>query len=563
VRIVLVGPPGVGKSVTGRALAARLGLAHVDTDQLLAQRAGRACAAEVLREEGEAAFRAREAEVVRNLPDDVVVSTGGGTLSAPGAWPALEAMGARVIALEAPVSLLAARIRRRPGSRPLLDGAESLEDALRALLAKRAPLYARAEVRLRALVQPQRMAQDIARYLAAAERPREPVGEGTLRYLRGLVPGRAVLVTEPVVDALHGTTVRRALGHALRGTIRLPSGEAAKRMDVVMRAARQLLRRGADRETVLVVVGGGALSDAAGLLAALYMRGIPWVSVPTTLLAMVDASLGGKVAVDLPEGKNLVGAFYPPVATVVDTSLLATLPPEGWREGLAETVKAAVIGDDALLETLRAGPVPKTGPALAEWVRAARRIKAEIVGQDPKERPGHVREYLNLGHTLAHALEQASGYRLSHGTAVALGTAAMVRMAALGGELDGATAARILEALRVQDLPLTLADVPGRAALGLRLAAIMAAFSHDKKARQGRVRIVVPHGVGHMEVRPATDGELEQLARLAGVGGIAESDGRVRAEGPSDPAQGVRRRRRRGRPAGTVHPTPAQPQGAP
>ena len=550
-RIVLVGPPGVGKSVTGRHLALRLGLPHVDTDRVLANGAGRLTAGEVLREEGEEAFRSREAGIMASLPDDVVVSTGGGTLSAPGVWPLLERSGARVIALEAPVSLLASRVRRRPGTRPLLDQEPDLEEALRRLLLRRQVLYARAEVRMRALVHPQRMAQDIARYLMFAERPREPVGEGALRYLRGLIPGRAILVTEPIVDSLHGIAIRRALGHSLHGTVRLPAGEAAKRMDVILRAARQLLRRGADRETVLVVVGGGALSDSAGLLASLFMRGIPWISIPTTLLSMVDASLGGKVAVDLPEGKNLLGAFHPPIATVVDTAFLSTLPADGWREGLAETVKGAVIGDAELLDELRHVPIPHTGPHLAKLVRAARRVKADIVGRDPREAMGSVREHLNLGHTLGHALEQASGYRLSHGTAVAIGLAAMVRLAEESGQLAGTEADAIIGALRTQGLPLTLAEVPGAVQIGLRRETVLAAFRHDKKVRQGHVRIVVPQGIRRIDVRQADASDLSRLVDLCGlepeaVVPLAEGEAPLPESGePERPRRRKRRRRSR------------------
>lgn len=520
-RIVLVGPPGVGKTAVGRALAKRLGWPLVDTDGAIAADAG-TTVPELWRREGEAAFRAREGRVVAALADDVVVATGGGTLEAPGALAWLDDPANRVVFLDAPLSLLLERVGRRAGDRPLL--AQSPEHALRDLLERRRPLYARAELRLRSLRRPQRTAAEVARYLAASPARGEVVGRGALAFLAGMLPGRPLLVTDSEVERLHGARLKAALA-SRRAPLRLPRGERAKRMDVVVRGARWALGRGADRDSVLVAAGGGALGDAAGMLAAVYMRGIRWAVVPTTLLAMVDASLGGKVAVDLPEGKNLLGAFHPPVASVVDTAFLDTLPEEGWREGLAESVKGAIIGDGALLERLGA-PAARGGEALDEVVRRARAVKRARVEADPRERAGGVREHLNLGHTLGHAIESLSRHRLSHGDAVAIGLAAILRLSEADGLLAPARAEPMWRALRAQGLP---ERAPAWLEAGVEDA--VAAMRRDKKARGGRVRLVVARAVERIE---AIEADEAMLARLAAFGGLVggsrrPADGGARA----------------------------------
>lgn len=522
-RIVLVGPPGVGKTAVGRALAKRLGWPLVDTDAAIAADAG-ATVPELWRLEGEAAFRAREGRVVAALPDEIVVATGGGTLEAPGTLAWLADPANRVVFLDAPLSLLVERVGRRADDRPLL--AQSPERALRDLLERRRPLYARAELHLRTLRRPQRTAAEVARYLAMSPARGEVVGRGALAFLAAMLPGRPVLVTDSEVERLHGAGLKAALA-SRRAPLRLPRGERAKRMEVVVRGARWALGRGADRDSVFVAAGGGALGDAAGMLAAVYMRGIRWAVVPTTLLAMVDASLGGKVAVDLPEGKNLLGAFHPPVASVVDTAFLDTLPEDGWREGLAESVKGAIIGDGALLERLCA-PAPRAGAALDDVVRRARAVKRARVEADLRERPGGVREHLNLGHTLGHAIESLSRHRLSHGDAVAIGLAAILRLSEAEGLLEPARAVPMWRALRAQGLP---ERAPTWLEAGVEDA--VAAMRKDKKARGGRVRLIVPRAVERIE---AIEADEAMLARLAAFGGLAggsrrPADGGARERG--------------------------------
>lgn len=508
-RIVLVGPPGVGKSAIGRALSRRLGLDLIDTDERITAAAGMTIA-QLFARDGEAAFRDREAAELRALGDDVVVATGGGTLTAPGALALLDRDDTRVIALDAPISLLVDRVRRRPGQRPLLAG--DPEASMRTLVETRRPLYARAELRVRAVHRPARVAGQLARYLEMSPRRGEVIGSGALDFLAGMLPGRPLLVSDAHVEHLHGARLRAAIGRGGAGTVRLPRGERAKTMEAIVRAARSLVARGADRDTVLVAVGGGALGDSAGLLASLYMRGVRWAVVPSTLLAMVDASLGGKVAVDLPEGKNLLGAFHPPAVSVVDTDLLATMPDDLWREGWAESVKGAAIGDPELLERLGRGPAAREGEELVDTVRRARAVKRERVLADPREALGGVREHLNLGHTLGHAIETLSGHRLAHGDAVSIGLAAILRLAEGDGMLAHAEAAPIWAALRAQGLP---TEAPDWLAVGQ--ADAVAAMARDKKARAGRVRLVVPRAVGRIEMVTADEAMLTRLAAFAGL----------------------------------------------
>jgi 3-dehydroquinate synthetase len=235
------------------------------------------------------------------------------------------------------------------------------------------------------------------------------------------------------------------------------------------------------------------------------------------------------VAVDLPEGKNLLGAFHPPVASVVDTAFLDTLPEDGWREGLAESVKGAIIGDGALLECL-AEPAPRGGPELDDIVRRARAIKRLRVEADPREARGGVREHLNLGHTLGHALESLSRHRLSHGDAVAIGMAAILRLCEEERLLPKAEAAPMWRALRAQGLP---EHVP--AWLEAAPADAAAAMRRDKKARGGRVRLVVPRAVERVDTIEADEAMLLRLAALAGLGGGREADARAAGSGGGRP----------------------------
>jgi 3-dehydroquinate synthetase len=301
-------------------------------------------------------------------------------------------------------------------------------------------------------------------------------GGGILRDLPRVVadlgPGAVLVVADERVLALHPLPLDAP-------RLALPGGEGAKTAATWQRVIDALVAEGLDRAGVVVAFGGGALLDVAGFAAATYVRGIRWVAVPTTLLAQVDAAHGGKTAIDHPAGKNLIGAFHAPAAVVCDTDLLATLPEREVRSGLAEVVKHAVIGAPALLDR-----VGRDDPAA--FVEEAAAVKLAIVARDPREKGE--RRLLNLGHTLGHALERASGYSLSHGEAVALGLRAACRIA------ERHCAFRDRAAV---EAALDRCGLPSRAALPFEA---LGALRHDKKRAGGRLLWVLPVALGDVRV---------------------------------------------------------------
>jgi 3-dehydroquinate synthase len=279
-------------------------------------------------------------------------------------------------------------------------------------------------------------------------------------------------------------------GKQVRGVILFDDREANKRLATVERIARTLVRAGADRRCVLIAVGGGVVGDVAGFVAATYLRGVRLVHVPTTLLAQVDSSIGGKTGVNLPEGKNLVGAFYPPKLVTADSSLLDTLPHRELRSGLYEVVKYGVIADRELfayVERHIAALLRRDPKALAWVIERSIRIKARVVSKD--EREGGVRQILNFGHTLGHALETATGYkRFVHGEAIGWGMLAATLLGAALGRIGEREAARIIRVIAsVGPLP---------SLVGISAGELGNIVAGDKKALRGRARWVLPVKIG-------------------------------------------------------------------
>lgn len=314
---------------------------------------------------------------------------------------------------------------------------------------------------------------------------------------RLLPAGPCLLLTDRRVGGLHGARALRSLrGAGFRPRVLvLPPGERSKTLASAGRAAGALAAMGADRGTPVVALGGGVVTDLGGFAAAIYARGVPWIAVPTTVLAMADAALGGKTGVDLPEGKNLAGAFHHPLLVLADAEVLATLPARHRRNGLAEVAKME------LLAGLRSG-LPRVrglaaaaggdGTALARAVARAAAAKAALVEEDPRERRGR-RILLNLGHTLGHALEAATGWRMLHGEAVSVGMAAAARVAEGRGLVAPGGAARVAEALAGLGLPTVLpAGVPP--------AHLRRFLRVDKKRAGGALRMVLPREDGEAVV---------------------------------------------------------------
>jgi shikimate kinase/3-dehydroquinate synthase len=394
--VVLIGFMGAGKSTLGPEVARRLGRPFLDVDDEIERAHGPVW--ELFAREGEAAFRELEARFLRDAVgrrEPAVVAVGGGAVETS---RLLQELAAFVVLLD--IELETAWDRVQGSRRPLAqDPAE-----FRRRYELRAPLYGE-------------VADAVARdsdgvVLAAAG---VHVELGALEALGAHVPGEegAALVTDPHVGGIHGAAAQLALGQRLASAHEVPAGEAAKTLPVVERLWRDL---GIDRRGTLIALGGGCVTDVAGFAAATFLRGVEWVPVPTTLVGQVDAAIGGKTAIDLPAGKNLVGAFHWPARVVVDPALLETLPERERREGLAEVVKTGLLAREPLWEL----PQP-------ELVRRCAAFKAAVCLRDPLDRGE--RHVLNLGHTFAHALEAAAGYEgVTHGRAVGLGLLAALRL---------------------------------------------------------------------------------------------------------------------------------------
>jgi len=305
---------------------------------------------------------------------------------------------------------------------------------------------------------------------------------------------RYVVITDDNLAARHG---RRLLGALRRrglaaDILAIPAGETSKTRRVRDRLEDRLIGIGADRSTALVALGGGVVGDLTGFVAATFHRGIPFVQVPTTLVGMVDSAIGGKTGINHPDGKNLIGAYHAPAAVYIDIDYLKTLPPRQFRAGLAEVVKCGVVADPDLFETLERWPerVLRRDPdLLSRVIESCCRIKARVVSEDPRE--SGRRTILNFGHTIGHALETLSRYRIAHGEAVAIGMVAEARIAAKAGLGTGTLVPRLAGLLAGLGLPTA---IPARYAA----AAILEVARRDKKARGGRIACALPVRLGAM-----------------------------------------------------------------
>lgn len=310
---------------------------------------------------------------------------------------------------------------------------------------------------------------------------------------------RVAVISDSAVARLHGEAIAAQFPADRTRLFTVPPGEQEKTRHRWAELTDALLEWGAGRDTTVVAVGGGVIGDLAGFVAATFMRGLPLVQVPTTLLAMVDASVGGKTAVDTPVGKNLVGAFHNPSAVVIDPELLDTLPHDVLRSGFAEMIKHGVIADapyfDAVLQFAGAvrdhgASAPNFAATITTLITGSVRIKADVVAADSRE--GGLRQILNFGHTIAHAVERVLNFELLHGDAVAIGMVAEARIAeSIGLAREGLSMA-IADAVE-------RAGLPSRLPAGIRLDDLIAATHGDKKARGGAARYSLPRGIGAME----------------------------------------------------------------
>jgi 3-dehydroquinate synthase len=324
--------------------------------------------------------------------------------------------------------------------------------------------------------------------------------------------GKVFVISNEEIWRLHGARVERSLCNTPWEPVFLPGGEENKRLAPLEAAAVEMSQRGADRSSVVVAFGGGIVNDMAGFLASIFMRGIPVIQVPTTLLAQVDAAVGGKTGVNLVTGKNLIGAFHQPLAVLIDPSLLETLPEREYRAGLFEVIKCGVIRSQPLFRLLterRDDVIARRPEVVDEIVAASVRIKAAVVTED--EREGDLRRILNFGHTFGHALEAETEYtRFLHGEAVAFGMRAAVHLAEVAGYLSAEDAVDILGEIDLYGPIPSLAGIPAQN--------IFQRLSSDKKTVQGKVHFVLPERIGAAKVVPGVDPLLVRQAIEAALG---------------------------------------------
>jgi shikimate kinase/3-dehydroquinate synthase len=454
--LALVGFMGSGKSTVGREVAERLGRGFLDLDRAIEERAGKSIP-QLFAERGEEGFREIEAHAVRvalAAPDPGVVALGGGAVTTAANRESL----ASSFTVLVDVDIGTAWARARGSDRPLArDEAE-----FRRLYDERQPIYRDVA---------DAVATDADGVILAAGGVH--LERGALDLLGELVPGEGpvALVADAHVMGIYGPRAQEALGDRLATTHDLPAGEEAKTVGVLRRLWSELRL---DRDGTIVALGGGCTTDVAGFAAATYLRGVRWVAVPTTLVGQVDAAIGGKTAIDIPEGKNLVGAFHWPARVVIDEGLLETLPERERRQGVAELVKTQLLAGREL------------------DLRGAAAYKTAVCLQDPHDRGP--RRWLNLGHTFAHALEAAADFDLPHGEAVALGLLAALR-------LSGRDTVEVERGLAPQPVRVD----PERA---------WQALLRDKKRTGGAINVVVLGDDGpRVEPRDAAEvrRELERL----------------------------------------------------
>ena len=521
--VVLTGFMGTGKTEVGRAVAQALGRRFVDMDEVLAQRLGMSVP-EVFRHLGEPFFRAEESRLVRELAGQrgLVIATGGGALVNAANRRAM-AETSLLIRLNASPDALWQRLSGTDG-RPMLE-AQDRQARMTELLRLREPAYQEIPHQVDTSdLTIEQVAARVGQIVANAERVREralgvrhPSGfypifvtrgglAATGLYLRSRgLTGPVAVICDDTVRGLWGETA--AAGLAAEGlpatVLSFPAGERSKTLATVERLVSDMVAAGLGRDCTVLALGGGVVGDTAGLVAALYMRGVSFVQVPTTLLAAFDSSVGGKVAVDLPAGKNLVGAFKQPDLVLVDALCMETLPEEERRAGLAEAVKHGVIADPELFALLAEGQYD-----LAEVIERSIRVKIAVVEEDPYERGR--RAVLNLGHTFGHAFEKLSDFRLRHGEVVAIGMVLAARLSARRGLATPALVERLEACLRTLGLPVRPpAQAPDE---------VIQAMQADKKRQAGRLRFVLPVAMGDVRVYDdVSEDELRAVLSASGA----------------------------------------------
>lgn len=509
-KIVLTGFMAAGKTSTGKALSKRLGYPFIDTDDLIVEREGMAIS-RIFEEKGEPFFREVEKSVIQEVScqNRVIIAPGGGAIKDKGNVEVLRKQGL-LIGLFAEPEVIFKRVQAEEGIRPLLNVPDPLSE-IKLILKERDPFYRQADVMVNTDCQtPEEVADWIIQRLALnsltvdvalGERSYEIVAGSNILHALGLHvkalrPSMIAVVSNTTVWPIYGSAVVESLwkGGLECAPIVMPDGENFKDLYWLSYLYGELLKLKLDRKALIIAVGGGVVGDIAGFAASTYMRGITYVQMPTTLLAQVDSSVGGKTGVNHPFGKNMIGAFWQPALVLIDIETLKTLPDREFRAGLAEVIKYGIIRDAGLFETLEdeRENVLARGNSLTEIIRQCCAIKADIVSRD--EREGGLRAILNFGHTFGHAIETAAGFvQYLHGEAVAIGMCVASRMAVLLNMISEDEHDRICQLIQAYGLP---TNIPS----DLSHKALVEIMSHDKKTVYGKVRFVVPEKIGSVVI---------------------------------------------------------------
>lgn len=500
--ILLYGPPGSGKSALGARLATTLKCEYIDLDDVIEKHAG-ATIPIIFKQQGEAVFRKLESKLLANAlqtKKELVVSLGGGALLASENRQLADKHG-EVLCLTAKPEVLVERIKSSNINRPLLSG--DLEARTRSLVKKRKDHYASFDNVLdtSSLDVEQALWQSQVKLGAFHI---SGMGKGSDLRIRSNsldnlgsamkqsdLNGPIMLVSDTNVSSLYGEQVTRALeaaGYEV-SSVNITPGEKQKNIATVSNIWDACAKTGLERSSTIVALGGGVVGDLAGFAAATYMRGIAWVNVPTTLLAMVDSSIGGKTGANLPQGKNLIGAFHAPQLVYTDPILLRTLPEREYLSGLGETVKHGIITDPELFELCAEG-LEAIKQNTTRLVRQAAAVKVRIIEEDPFERG--LRQSLNLGHTIGHGVELAGKLTMSHGQAVAIGTVVEAKLA----EYIGLARPGLSQELSTVFHNLGLNTSIPKA---IDINNIVEIMKHDKKSKNHTLRFALPQEVGKVK----------------------------------------------------------------
>lgn len=517
-KIILTGFMGSGKTSVGKEISERLGYSFIDTDSLIEEREGMPISL-IFKEKGEDYFRRLERATVEevSLKSNVVIATGGGVIKDKRNVDNLGRRGI-IIWLKADPEVILKRVMTEGDKRPLLDVKEPL-DEIKRLLAERERLYMQSDIVIDTdFIMPSEAAQEIIERLSldmqevAVELKERSykiiIGRKVIQKLglrlKEFRPSNVAIISNKTIFSLYRDVVLKSISECglTPEVFLIPDGEEYKDLLWASYLYGELLNARFDRDSLLVAFGGGVVGDITGFVASTYMRGIKYIQVPTTLLAQVDSSVGGKTGVNHPLGKNMIGTFYQPSFVFIDVDTLKTLPQREFSAGIAEIIKYGVIADRELFDSLETNikDIFSLRDNLIDVIKRSCEIKADIVSRD--ERETGLRAILNFGHTIGHAIETITDYkRFLHGEAIAMGMCAAADLAVKLRGFQKKDAARIKSLIELYKLPV---KIP----MDIGTSDIIDAMEVDKKVKAGRLRFILPESIGNVRIEEDVDREI-------------------------------------------------------